>query len=722
MKKIFILILFFLFLSCSNGGKRTVDNDSSAENTDTGDIANTDSDDIENTDTDDIENIDADDIEFSDENDTETVDDTERCYTWPDEDPENDDNEDEHLQGICLEEPCKDVENSTGKCLLKGSEDDYVCQCKENFVWIPNQKTCEPVSPFKGLSCTGQTKCYDNEKEIPCPTEGEPFFGQDANYAENGSCLPQNFTIKHYESGTTVIDNNSKLEWTQQVSATKNPYTRIVGGYYNWRTPTFQDYNSIIDSGTFAPAINEAYFPDTPSDIFVTGIYEYLNHTGPQEGYYYYVIEGMNFKTGLTEYNTYEYGIGMPETLNFRSVRDLPEKHKSCGVTLQSEEYKLVNLLPQKLLLIRTPDEGKNWQEALEYCENLNYAGISDWRLPNRNEAYFATLKLKDQYESLICWSSTTYTGNPTRALFYSAPDYISTAGKITGRANASCCVAFDPCPEGEMWNGEKCTSSEGIAFNDDECGCIEGYTWEDLHCVKTCSDDLCKDTAHSTGLCLQTINDGESQKVKCQCEENYFLNENFECINPCDADPCSGKEEFDGSCVPTGLSSFTCGCSTGYYPKSNECIPVKYNDCYTEYNDDACINDVSNIMWSSISDGILTWEDAKKHCEDLDEAGYTDWRLPKVEELWTFAKSCNNIPKESCEASESNCCLSEECISQCKCKIYQAPNPIEYLWSSSFKQDDPKEVIALYKYYAILQFLNIKTDVAEVKCVRNIE
>ncbi len=32
------------------------------------------------------------------------------------------------------------------------------------------------------LPDTGQTKCYDNEKEIACPSPGEPFFGQDAQY------------------------------------------------------------------------------------------------------------------------------------------------------------------------------------------------------------------------------------------------------------------------------------------------------------------------------------------------------------------------------------------------------------------------------------------------------------------------------------------------------------------------------------------------------------
>jgi len=41
------------------------------------------------------------------------------------------------------------------------------------------------VSSFRiayayNLPDTGQTKCYDITREIPCPAQGEPFYGQDA--------------------------------------------------------------------------------------------------------------------------------------------------------------------------------------------------------------------------------------------------------------------------------------------------------------------------------------------------------------------------------------------------------------------------------------------------------------------------------------------------------------------------------------------------------------
>ena len=39
---------------------------------------------------------------------------------------------------------------------------------------------------------TGQERCYENRREIEYPKEGEPFFGQDAQYQGNAAAYRDN--------------------------------------------------------------------------------------------------------------------------------------------------------------------------------------------------------------------------------------------------------------------------------------------------------------------------------------------------------------------------------------------------------------------------------------------------------------------------------------------------------------------------------------------------
>ncbi|WP_139786638.1 DUF1566 domain-containing protein, partial [Desulfamplus magnetovallimortis] len=52
--------------------------------------------------------------------------------------------------------------------------------------------------------------------------------------------------------------------------------------------------------------------------------------------------------------------------------------------------------------------------------------------------------------------------------------------------------------------------------------------------------------------------------------------------------------------------------------------------------NGDGTVSDeVTGLMWQQTDDGVTrTWEDACQACEELELAGYNDWRVPSVEEL----------------------------------------------------------------------------------------
>ncbi len=71
----------------------------------------------------------------------------------------------------------------------------------------------------------------------------------------------------------------------------------------------------------------------------------------------------------------------------------------------------------------------------------------------------------------------------------------------------------------------------------------------------------------------------------------------------------------------------------------------------------------IGSLIWSDRSSNTMNWSSAKQYCENLSEGGYTDWRLPNIDELRTTIKNCYKTETGGqCKVSERSGCLSSSC------------------------------------------------------------
>ncbi|CAN2045259.1 hypothetical protein GMMP1_1510011 [Candidatus Magnetomoraceae bacterium gMMP-1] len=237
------------------------------------------------------------------------------------------------------------------------------------------------------LPDTGQIKCYNNEKEISCPQSGENFYGQDANYIrnpmsftkldENGNDLPD--SAKNW---AMVRDNNTGLIWDV---TTKDEYnwhdasnkfiTKLnaqkFGGYSDWRMPTREELRSIVNYGKVFSAIDERYFPNM-SEFYWSSSSHASNNDNAWGVGFDHGNGNDDGKSGSYYVRAVRFGQESVIRLfdNLIINGDGTIKDKNTGLMWQQVTA------PKKM----------TWQQALKYCEKLNFAGYNDWRLPNIKE------------------------------------------------------------------------------------------------------------------------------------------------------------------------------------------------------------------------------------------------------------------------------------------------------------------------------------------------
>lgn len=265
------------------------------------------------------------------------------------------------------------------------------------------------------LPDTGQTQCYGvSGNVITCPSEGEPLYGQDANYQGVEPSYTDN------ENGT-VTDNNTGLIWQQGTGdqagwqgAVNYCNTLNLAGPFVWRLPSMAELESVVDYSK-ADFLMNSVFPAAAGDYWSDE--EFINDSNR--------VWLLNFTSGLNGALSPFYYF-LPRCV--AGARTATGNYDDHGDTVTDQE---TGLTWQKQVAdtdnneFITESDAVNWQNALAYCEQLTLEGSSDWRLPNIRELSSIVDRSKSfpsvsppllDESTASTWSSTTKSAYPNRA------------------------------------------------------------------------------------------------------------------------------------------------------------------------------------------------------------------------------------------------------------------------------------------------------------------
>jgi len=255
---------------------------------------------------------------------------------------------------------------------------------------------------------TNQTTFFDNSISIPAPVEGEDFFGQNANYpgnvpnyVDNGDGTVTDMVTglmwqnSFDHNGDGSINYDDKLTYDEILDI---PASVATGGYTDWRLPSIKEmYSLIIFSGRdikvegtstagLIPFINTEYFEfaygDTDAgerliDMQCATTNEYVSMEVER------TVFGVNFADGRIK----GYGLqmmGQQKAFNYLLVRG----NNSYGINDYTDngDGTITDRATGLMWMQDDNGEGIPWKDALSYAENYEFAGFSDWRLPDAKE------------------------------------------------------------------------------------------------------------------------------------------------------------------------------------------------------------------------------------------------------------------------------------------------------------------------------------------------
>lgn len=269
---------------------------------------------------------------------------------------------------------------------------------------------------------TGQSQSYTNT------------FGEDSDYTLyspsytklNASGTELNVTATEW---AMVKDNVTGLIWEIKTNDTSETYIKTealdyisnlnissFGGFSDWRLPTIKELAFIMDWGRYDPAIDLTYFPNTAllRSYLTDQTYGWVIDFRYSNIFGFVSVDNPDYPHNLRAVR----GDKIEDTINYIDNYDGTVSETSTNLVWQQESAGPMT-----------------WEAAIQYCEQLELGGHTDWRLPNINELIFLcdfethspSIEISvfpDTYSEYY-WSSTasTITPNRSRAVFFNQGD-----------------------------------------------------------------------------------------------------------------------------------------------------------------------------------------------------------------------------------------------------------------------------------------------------------
>ena len=480
-----------------------------------------------------------------------------------------------------------------------------------------------------------------------------------------------------------VFDHNTGLMWQQATPDSTYNWEDAVNycdgleyaGYSDWRLPDSKELLSILDNGKSNPAVDTTKFPNMPtgeSNLWTSREY----------------AEDSTKARALFPNYGWIRNRAKTESSNIMCVRGNGFPVSSFTIrTIAGQD--VVTDSTTGLMWRYSYWSDVNWTAALESCETTNYAGYSDWRLPNKNE--LASLLNFDKsgkpysdfpdMPSSRFWASTSVFDAAWDVRFDSGTIYYDSK---TSSYNVRCVRNASDEPTAE----EKCTALGGI--------------WDP-------EAETCTKISNCIGLLPEYAewnDDGKDGKYT----QTYNYTEN--------AWSAGIAKEYSEE---AGICHFKC--ESGYLWNGTECalLPVCSSTSSTPCKDSEGV-----LIWSSKAPSMMNLSDADSHCDGLTEGGLSDWHLPTISELRTLIQNCEyTATNGSCGVKDS--CLSSGSCWNTTCSICTANSTEGYyskfsdtgwFWSSSETSD-----ITNYAWRINFDFASVaegsNTGELYVRCVR---